>query len=239
VSNNSQCTYVDFHTKEQCKNRAVNGGMECVNHGGTAAEYPGGVPAQIVKDVASRRMRASALLGPKFGEIVEDTEGAKDFSVDDALFQYRQEELMKRVQELDSPDFRKEMVDDAESLLVLYQRSHATTNPKLLQAFEELAQKARRGVAYDSTWERLLADTERRVKVITTVMQTLQREQSLLTVADLTKKFDQMIGIVYSEVGDEPTERIVARIEREIFGIYRGVAVSTEIEATLALGSGE
>ena len=131
-----------------------------------------------------------------------------------ALFDVRIDELVKRVEEEDCPDYRR-------TALRLYQAMDQARSENDAQgyatAYRELGEWLREGRAESDAWEHLLLSAERRAARAEKAIDLSLKGQKAITERDFMLLLGRIMTVMTEEVGNiATTQRIVRRLDREI-----------------------
>lgn len=132
-----------------------------------------------------------------------------------AILQVRQDELLKRAMDNDSPAFRGEIRRMFSILLKAY-------NDEDEEGFEDIAEKLRvtieEGVTDDADWEKVITHVEKRSRRTEKALDLKLRHEVAINGKDLVAVLTRFIDIVFQVAPRDVAVTIVDEVDRELTG---------------------
>jgi hypothetical protein len=187
-----------------CQRRPTRGHARCRLHGG--ADGSGRPP------IHGRYSRLRHVFGEAWDATVSDPD-LMQLNADVALFLVRESELLDRLGEGDTPEFRAVALSLFRDLSTAIRSGDEAAAAGGMNA---LRRHLERGANRDGAWAELRENTERRASIVDRASRAAVARG--ISAAGLVAVMGAILDIVRSELGDEPAHRVARRFEESVIG---------------------
>ena len=202
---------------EPCKSRAMANGR-CRMHGGVSLS---GMDVSSFKDGRYSKYLTNTKYGEVFDESRRNPQELLDLSETLAIFDAEVKLLAARVNELDTPDFRKRAKKLMREMKVQREEGDEVAAANSMTELYELLE---RGADEDHAVDRLMHAAERMSKRVEAAWSIKLNKQNAINTHDLLNIMGQIVGIVMEispgdsgrEVVKEIQKRVIKRLEEQV-----------------------
>lgn len=198
-----QCTAKSKQSGVRCRGAAMPGSSKCKMHGGT---NPGGRVKHGRYSKVLKRWRED------FERLLND-EGLLDTRHDLAMMDVTIEDLIARVQDGDSPDWRAQVRDAYDQLQAAIRSRKQDRVAKAMKALGTLVEG---GASQDAMAREVISSVDRRAARAQKLVEIQTRREQKVTARDLGLVFVQFVDVLRDELGPAMLGRVMPRLTKVI-----------------------